>query len=329
MVIIALLRAVQPLAEGATARVGIGSAEERAIAVAWCDTTGNTLIDAGPDFVEVRRGRPHPSAGQLPPGRRLGTRLWMYTNFDCNLSCDYCCVRSSPTADRRPLGLARVRQLVAESVPAGVTELYLTGGEPFILPEIGELVEVCARALPTTLLTNGMLFKGRRLETLKAMPRQNLALQISLDSAEPGPHDLHRGHGSWRRAHDGVMTALNLGFRIRIATTLAPGVDELSQEFAMRAYCDQIGIPREDQIIRRQANRGFADQGLVLTQQSVVPEVTVTADGVFWHPVGADDADMLVSTEIFPLDRAIERVRELMAEQFARRQTLAEVFVCA
>ncbi len=329
MVILALLRAVQPLAEGATARVGIGSAEDRAMAAAWCETTGNTLIDAGPDFVEVRRGRPHPTADQLPPGWRLGTRLWMYTNFDCNLSCDYCCVRSSPTADRRPLGLARVRQLVAEAVPAGVTELYLTGGEPFILPEIGELVEVCSHALPTTLLTNGMLFKGRRLETLKAMPRQNLALQISLDSAEPGPHDRHRGSGSWRRACEGIVTALDLGFRIRIATTLTPDVDELSQESAMRAFCDHLGIPHLDQIIRKQANRGFADQGVVLSQQSLIPELTVTADGVFWHPVGADDADMLVSTEIFPLVTAIEQVRELMAEQFARRQALAEVFVCA
>lgn len=329
MVILALLRAVQPLAEGATARVGIASAGDRAMAAAWCESTGNTLIDAGPDFVEVRRGRPRPTADLLPPGRGLDTRLWMYTNFDCNLSCDYCCVRSSPTADRRPLGLARVRQLVAEAVPAGVTELYLTGGEPFILPEIGELVKVCASALPTTLLTNGMLFKGRRLENLKAMPRKNLALQISLDSAEPGPHDLHRGRGSWRKACEGIVTALGLGFRVRIATTLTPDVDEWSQEVAIRAHCDQLGIPYQDQIIRKQASRGFADEGLVLTQQSLIPELTVTADGVFWHPVGADDADMLVSKEIFPLDTAIKRVRELMAEQFARRQAMAEVFVCA
>ena len=326
---LALLRAVQPLADGATARIRIDSAHDHAIALAWCETTGNTLINAGPDFVEVRRGRPRPSAAQSPPERAPGTRLWMYTNFDCNLSCDYCCVRSSPRTDRRPLGLARVRQLVAEAVPLGVTELYLTGGEPFILPEIGELVEVCADALPTTLLTNGMLFKGRRLKTLQAMPRHNLALQISLDSAEPELHDLHRGHGSWQRACDGVATALSLGFRVRIATTLTPDVDELRQEAAIRAFCDQLGIPRRDQVIRKQANRGFADQGLVMTQQSLVPEVTVTADGIFWHPVGADDADMLVSTEIFPLDAAIERVRELMALQFARRQGLAEVFACA
>ncbi len=41
--------------------------------------------------------------------RPVGSRLWLYTNFDCNLHCDYCCVRSSPKAPRRELGLARVR----------------------------------------------------------------------------------------------------------------------------------------------------------------------------------------------------------------------------
>ena len=97
----------------------------------------------------------------------------------------------------------------------------------------------------------------------------------------------------------------------------------------MRAYCDQLGIPHQDQIIRKQASRGFADQGLVLTQQSLIPELTVTADGVFWHPVGADDADMLISKEIFPLGTAIERARKLLAEQSARRQAMAEAFVCA
>jgi pyruvate-formate lyase-activating enzyme len=329
MVILDLMRAIQPLAEGRTARLAIESAEDEAVVAAWCETTGNTLVGAGQDFVEVRRGRSGPAQDQLPLNERLGGRLWMYTNFDCNLACDYCCVRSSPTTGRRALGLDVVRQLVAEAVPAGVTELYLTGGEPFVLPEIGELVEVCARALPTTLLTNGMLFKGRRLETLRIMPRENFALQISLDSPEPGPHDLHRGRGSWRRACEGIETALGFGFRVRIATTLTPDVDEFGQETAMRALCDQLGIGPEDRIIRKQAKRGLATDGLVLTPESLVPEVTVTADGVFWHPVGADDHDMLVAPAIFPLSTAIERVRCLQAERYAHARTLADVFVCA
>src|SRR2546425_10930179 len=32
--------------------------------------------------------------------RPVGSRLWLYTNFDCNLRCDYCCVRSSAMINR-------------------------------------------------------------------------------------------------------------------------------------------------------------------------------------------------------------------------------------
>ena len=86
----------------------------------------------------------------------------MYTNFDCNLACDYCCVRSSPGAERRALGVDRVARLAGEAVAAG-SRTVLTGGEPFLLPDIDGWSRHVPR-LPTTMLTNGMLFHGRRLD---------------------------------------------------------------------------------------------------------------------------------------------------------------------
>ncbi|MGH3503000.1 MAG: methyltransferase domain-containing protein, partial [Nocardioidaceae bacterium] len=43
-------------------------------------------------------------------------RLWMYTNFHCNLACDYCVVASSPTADPRSLDLTHFTELVDEAL---------------------------------------------------------------------------------------------------------------------------------------------------------------------------------------------------------------------
>ena len=146
------------------------------------------------------------------PDQMPGTRLWMYTNFDCNLACDYCCVRSSPT-QRRALGADRVRRLAEEAVDAGVSELILTGGEPFLLPDLDDLVATCTAALPTTLLTNAMLFRGRRLQMLRRMDRDRVVLQISLDSPTPHRHDQHRGARSWERAVAGIRTAQAEGFR--------------------------------------------------------------------------------------------------------------------
>ena len=39
-------------------------------------------------------------------------RLWVYTNFDCNLQCRYCVARSSPRAERRGLAMHDFRRLV-------------------------------------------------------------------------------------------------------------------------------------------------------------------------------------------------------------------------
>jgi organic radical activating enzyme len=325
MVILELIDALAPLAEGMSVRVPLQSATEIELARAWCERNGNTMLEVSEDWVEVRRGRSIAHAREAL--ERLPARLWLYTNFDCNLACDYCCVRSSPSADRRALGLDRVRRLVAEAPHAGVRELFLTGGEPFILPDIGEIVAACVEAVPTTLLTNGMLFqRGHRLEILRRMPRQRFALQISLDSPTPEIHDRHRGRGSWQKAVDGIRLARAEGFRVRTATTLT---EEDSSETAMRAFLDRLGIPRDDQVIRPRARRGLARRGVVLTAQALIPEVTVTAEGVYWHPVAADDEDMLVTSEHFPLGDAIQKVRTLFAEQQHKAEALAEAFTCA
>ncbi|MDQ6847294.1 MAG: radical SAM protein [Candidatus Dormibacteraeota bacterium] len=313
-----------------TVRLPARDEAEVELARTWCALTGNTLVGSNGGLIEVRRGRPAAAAQLLPPSRRPGVRLWMYTNFDCNLACAYCCVRSSPRAPRRALGHERIAQLAAEAAEWGVAELYLTGGEPFILPDIGQSICACVRHRPTTVLTNGMLFKGRRLDTLAALPREDLALQISLDSATADRHDRNRGEGSWSRAMDGIATAVRLGFRVRVAATIEQNDPEALREAdRLSDLLDELGIAEEDQLTRPVALRGFADSGLVLEQATMVPEVTVTATGVYWHPVGADDVDMLIDTEVFPLAARIDRVVELFEEYAQRQASAAMVFPCA
>ncbi len=50
-------------------------------------------------------------------------RLWIYSNFHCNLACGYCVVASSPTARRRQIEPQRFRALVDEAVAEGFNEL--------------------------------------------------------------------------------------------------------------------------------------------------------------------------------------------------------------
>jgi len=302
-------------------------ARSRAVAETWCDRTGHQVVSVDADGVTVRKGPHIEPMDVLDPRTMPGARLWMYTNFDCNLACDYCCARSSPQTPRNALGLDAVRQLAHEAVGAGVIELVLTGGEPFLLPDLDELVASCTDVLPTTLLTNGMLLRGGRLDRLRRMDRERLTLQISLDSAAPELHDLHRGRGSWARAVDGIKTARDEGFRVRVAATLP--ADNRTGTQDLHEFLSGLGIPRENRLIRTVAHRGAADSGLELTLETLVPEVTITAGGVYWHPVSADHEDQLVTRTLSPLADAIAEVRRRFVEIRTHTSVSAQAFPCA
>ena len=293
---------------------------------AWCRFTGNSVIGS---TIESGRTRWVIRCGVAPVDpeaeRPLGSRLWLYTNFDCNLRCDYCCVRSSLTAPRRALGLAHIERIASEARSLGVREIFVTGGEPFLLPEIAEILIICAAVAPTTVLTNGMLFSGRRLLALQSLPRERVTLQISLDSPTPERHDRHRGPGTWARAWQGIQQARAEGFRVRVAATVS--TDSEADEF--RSFLDIQQVAEQDRIIRHIALRGSATQGLALARADLMPEITITAEGVYWHPVGAEDADLLVTREIFPLADAFAAVRRAFGREREQAHRLAAIFNCA
>jgi len=292
----------------------------------WCRFTRNTLVDT---TVEAGRTRWVIRCGEAPANvdadRPVGSRLWLYTNFDCNLHCDYCCVRSSPKVPRRELGLGRVQRIASEAAGLGVSEIFVTGGEPFLLADIGDILAACTATAPTTVLTNGMLLEGQRLQTLRSLPTDCLTLQISLDSPTPELHDRHRGKGSWVRAWKGIESARAEGFRVRLAATVS--TDTEAEEF--RRFLDAQRIGEEDRVIRRIALRGFATEGVALARADLVPEITITAQGVYWHPVGAEDADLLVTPDIFPLAESFAAVRRAFDRESEHRLRLATIFNCA
>lgn len=293
---------------------------------AWCRFTRNSLVDVA---VERDRHRWIIRCGEVPAEldiqRPLGSRLWLYTNFDCNLRCDYCCVRSSPKAPRRALGAERVRRIASEAPALGVEEIFVTGGEPFLLDDIGDILTDCAAAAPTTVLTNGMLLVGRRLKILQSLPRDRVTFQISLDSPTPERHDQHRGKGTWAKAWNGIERARAEGFRVRLAATVSTDAEAAE----LREFLDTKQIGEQDRVIRRVALRGFATEGVAVARADLVPEITITADGVYWHPVGAEDEDLLVSRDIFPLANAFAAARRAFEHERAHANRLATIFNCA
>jgi len=68
--------------------------------------------------------------------------------------------------------------------------------------------------------------------------------------------------------------------------------------------------------VRPLVRRGFStDAGIEIDDGNTIPELTVTTDGVHWHPAGADvetSPDMLLATGTVPLREA----KRLVVERF-------------
>jgi MoaA/NifB/PqqE/SkfB family radical SAM enzyme len=202
--------------------------------------------------------------------------------------------------------MEQVTRLVDEAAALGFCGVYFTGGEPFLLNEIFAMLAYSSQYLPTTVLTNGLLLKGQRLNKLIAIAHPNLTVQVSLDGGQPEHHDPYRGEGSWAGAVAGIQALLENGFRVRLASTVT--LANSAHLDTLCAFHLGLGIPEEDHFTRPLARRGFSQQGMHMTRENLVPEITVNTEGVFWHPLTTAD-DMLVSHEIFPLANAMQLVQ--------------------
>ena len=240
---------------------------------------------------------------------RVADRLWMYSNYHCNLSCVYCLTESSPRADRRLLSPDEMIAAADEAVLLGYRALGVTGGEPFLTPGMPELLGALAARLPTLVLTNGTLFTRRLLDRLRPLADLALTIQISLDSAQPEINDELRGPRNFAKVIQAIPRLIDMGIPVRIATT---GDHNSAEEMErLCALHRSLGVDDDDHVVRPIVRRGRAVDGglgVVADAKDLFPELTLTADGAFWSPFaptvhgGRLDTDLLLTRQRLPLD---------------------------
>lgn len=238
----------------------------------------------------------------------LGSRLWLYANFDCNLACDYCCAESSPRAAARRMSVETAARAVDEFAGLGGREVLITGGEPFLHPQLSEIVAAAARWFRPTILTNAMLVgRGSRRQMLDRIDPASVTMQVSLDSGTSALHDAHRGPGSFDRARAGIELLRAAGFHVRVAATIDAA--DAREEADLHALLDADGVPLHDRLVRPVARAGFAEHGRQLTLDSLWPEPTFAEDGAWWHPVTIADPSFMVSRTALPVVTALAVIR--------------------
>lgn len=256
-----------------------------------------------------------PAAQTMAEGA-VGSRLWLYSNYHCNLVCTYCLTESGPKVARRELDPATMLDLAREAKGLGFTGVGVTGGEPFLVPEMPELLVELSRVLPVLVLTNGTLFQRALLERMRPLADADVMVQISLDHPEPEANDRMRGPENFRKVVEAVPQLRQRGIRVRIATTVEEeDADELERLCALHRG---LGVSDDDHVVRPIIRRGRAetgDMGVLARYLDLEPELTITADGAFWSPFaptvrqGLLDTDLLLTRTVRPLQRPLDAMR--------------------
>ena len=242
---------------------------------------------------------------------RLPGRVWLYSNYHCNLACTYCLTDSSPSSPRRDLTGERMVAVAEQSAGLGFTGLGVTGGEPFLRPDMVDVVLAMSEILPTVVLSNATLFSGDRLERVSALAGRAVSIQVSLDRADAGGNDAQRGDDNHAAVVAAIPRLVERGIRVRIGSTLDPE-DPVSEEdqAALCALHRSLGVSDDDHVVRPIVRRGraaAADVGVQASAVDLPPELTITADGAWWSPFGptirdgVPDTDLLVTRTADPL----------------------------
>jgi SynChlorMet cassette radical SAM/SPASM protein ScmF len=152
----------------------------------------------------------------------------------CNLRCQHCWLSSemmpSMGGPSRAMGkegeslsVPLMTEVIRQAKPLGLHTVKLTGGEPFLRNDVVDFVSLFHKeGLAVDIETNGTLVDRSTAQSLRALGVR--AISVSLDSADPAPHDRFRGvKGAFEGATNGIHHLVGQGVRTQVIMSLFRG----------------------------------------------------------------------------------------------------------
>lgn len=203
------------------------------------------------------RAAEHIHAGTpLPPL----SSVYFYLTSGCNLACRHCWLaptRARDGASAGGLSLERIRQVLDEAVPLGLTSVKLTGGEPLLHPQLSEVLSIVRdRDLTLTVETNGVLCTPQHAAAIAAC--RSAFVSVSLDAAEPEIHDRIRGtNGAFEGALAGIRLLRDAGATTQIIMSLMR--DNVCQIEPLVQLAERLQVPTVKLNVIQPAGRARSD----------------------------------------------------------------------
>jgi MoaA/NifB/PqqE/SkfB family radical SAM enzyme len=149
----------------------------------------------------------------LTPNRPYHAQ-WMLTNR-CNYRCRGCNVWREQR--QKELSTNEVKEGLNVLRDLGVIEVVLSGGNPLLREDIGEIIDYASRMFVTTVYDNGSMAANR----IAALKHADF-VAISIDSLDPRKNDYIRGvPGALKRAVHAVEKLREKGIHVIVAPTIS------------------------------------------------------------------------------------------------------------
>ncbi|MEM7071173.1 MAG: radical SAM protein [Pseudomonadota bacterium] len=219
--------------------------------------------------------------------------LWFNTGTLCNITCRNCYIESSPKNDQLVYLkydeiLTFLKEIETQKLPTHT--IGLTGGEPFMNPDIMAILEaILKRGFKLLVLTNAMRPMMRHCANLKKLQQlyyDQLTLRVSIDHYHKEIHESERGTRSWDSMFKGISWLFEEKFQVHVAT---------------RSFIDE-----DEDSIRRGFERFFAKHNFDIDafnkeQLVVFPEMEKTSDvpeitTECWNILNVNPNDIMCAT---------------------------------
>ena len=152
-------------------------------------------------------------------------QIYFYLTEGCNLRCRHCWIMTeqesaSPSTSKSLLDLQLFESIMEQAQPLGLSAVKLTGGEPFLHPDIRPMLEIIQAAqVRLTVETNGVLLTPDLANMMASCHRPFVS--VSLDGTDPETHEwVRQVPGSFQAALRGLGYLVQAGIRPQIIFSL-------------------------------------------------------------------------------------------------------------
>ncbi|MGA2025943.1 MAG: SynChlorMet cassette radical SAM/SPASM protein ScmF [Syntrophobacteraceae bacterium] len=151
------------------------------------------------------------------------THIYFYLTGGCNLCCRHCWItpKYQPEGTAFPsLDFDLFRSIVEQGKSLGLEGVKLTGGEPFLHPDIHRILDYVRRAeLPLSVETNGTLCTPEIAAEIKKCKKPSVS--VSLDGANAETHEYVRGvDGCFEAALQGIRNLSKEGLKPQVIMSI-------------------------------------------------------------------------------------------------------------